>query len=95
MFLVYIPLIRKDYDHTILLLLSVHFSTLGHEGMKMWRATSMEINSCAANKSLSWSKNAAPRMEIKGPLPCLQIQQNTKKNDCKAPGILSLISRRT
>ena len=60
-----------------------------HEGMKMWRATSMEINSYAGNKSLSWSKNAAPRMEIKGSLPCLQIQQNTTKNDRKAHAFLA------
>lgn len=95
MFLVYIPLIRKDCDHTILLLLSVHFYILRHEGMKMWRGTSMEINSYAANKLLRWPKNSAPRMEIKGSFPCLKIQQNTKKNYRKAPGILSLISGRT
>jgi len=52
MFLVYVPLVRTDCDHTILLL-SVHISILRHEGMKMWRATSMEINSYAPNKSLS------------------------------------------
>jgi hypothetical protein len=55
----------------------------------------MEINSYAANKLLRWPKNSAPRMEIKGSFPCLKIQQNTKKNYRKAPGILSLISGRT
>lgn len=54
MFLVDIPLIRTDCNHIILLLLSVHYSTLRHEGKKMWRANTMEqIDSYAANKPLS------------------------------------------